>query len=138
MTRRPKHDWDGRNGTMYAFELKFDDATIGLANAKSESPWYKVNDDVAVTIRGERNGFAQLKIESPDFAKSNSSARPSSTGSRPQADGDFGVVVRWAIDAAIANSKDVPWHIDTIREQANQFIRIHNEMLESQRKNQTR
>ena len=121
MTRRPQFDWDGKTGRMYAFELKFDDGTTGMANAKSESPWYKLNDEVAVSIHGERNGFPGVRIQNPEWSQG---PKPNAAGTSHQRP-NSSVMARWAIDAAMANAAMAgsgKIHPDAIRESAKQFM----------------
>lgn len=56
-------DWEGKFGTMYKFEVSFNDGTVGQANSKTEQPPYKVGDEVyyEVVSNNERYG-KKLKI----------------------------------------------------------------------------
>jgi len=58
-----KGDWKGKYGTMYTFEIAFNDGTVGEANSKSETPPYAVGDEVyyEVLSNNERWG-KKLKV----------------------------------------------------------------------------
>jgi hypothetical protein len=58
-----KGDWKGKYGTMYTFEISFNDGTVGEANSKSETPPYGVGDEVyyEVLSNNERWG-KKLKV----------------------------------------------------------------------------
>jgi hypothetical protein len=57
-----KGDWKGRHGTMYTFEVGFNDGTIGEANSKSQEPPYKVGDEVYYEIKSDDQYGKKLKV----------------------------------------------------------------------------
>ncbi len=57
-----KGDWQGKFGTMYTFEVAFNDGTVGEANCKTENPPYKVGDEVYYEVQRENQYGKKLKI----------------------------------------------------------------------------
>ena len=57
-----KGDWKGQHGTMYTFEITFNDGTVGEANSKSQEPPYKVGDEVYYEVQRENQYGKKLKI----------------------------------------------------------------------------
>lgn len=57
-----KGDWKGQYGTMYTFEVSFNDGTVGEANSKTAEPPYKVGDEVWYEVKGENQYGKKLKI----------------------------------------------------------------------------
>lgn len=57
-----KGDWQGKYGTMYTFEVSFNDGTVGEANSKTAEPPYKVGDEVWYEVKGENQYGKKLKI----------------------------------------------------------------------------
>ena len=57
-----KGDWKGKYGTMYPFEVGFNDGTIGQANSKTQDPPYKVGDEVFYEIKSDDQYGKKLKI----------------------------------------------------------------------------
>ena len=57
-----KGDWQGKYGTMYTFEVSFNDGTVGEANTKTAEPPYKVGDEVWYEVKGETQYGKKLKI----------------------------------------------------------------------------
>ena len=58
-----KGDWKGQHGTMYQFEVAFNDGTVGEANSKSQEPPYKVGDEVYYEVKSDNERWGKkLKI----------------------------------------------------------------------------
>jgi hypothetical protein len=58
-----KGDWKGQHGTMYQFEVAFNDGTVGEANSKSQEPPYKVGDEVWYEVKSDNERWGKkLKI----------------------------------------------------------------------------
>lgn len=58
-----KGDWKGQHGTMYTFEIAFNDGTVGEANSKSETPPYKVGDEVWYEVKSNNERWGKkLKV----------------------------------------------------------------------------
>ena len=58
-----KGTWDGQYGTMYTFEVAFNDGTVGEANCKTEEPPYKVGDEVWYEVKSNNERWGKkLKI----------------------------------------------------------------------------
>ncbi len=58
-----KGDWKGQHGTMYTFEVSFNDGTTGEANSKTPEPPYKVGDDVYYEVKSDNERWGKkLKI----------------------------------------------------------------------------
>ena len=58
-----KGDWKGQHGTMYTFEISFNDGTVGEANSKSETPPYKVGDEVWYEVKSNNERWGKkLKV----------------------------------------------------------------------------
>ena len=57
-----KGDWQGKFGTMYSFEVSFQDGTVGEANSKTPEPPYKVGDEVWYEVKSESQYGKKLKI----------------------------------------------------------------------------
>lgn len=55
--------WDSQYGKMYPFYVVFEDGAAGTTNSKSETPPYKVGDEVGYDITGATpKGVPKLKI----------------------------------------------------------------------------
>ena len=62
-----KGDWKGQYGTMYTFEVSFNDGTVGEANCKTAEPPYKVGDEVFYEIKSANERWGKkLKITKND------------------------------------------------------------------------
>jgi len=62
-----KGDWKGQYGTMYTFEVSFNDGTVGEANCKTEQPPYKVGDEVWYEVKSNNERWGKkLKITKQD------------------------------------------------------------------------
>ena len=60
---RGKGDWKGQYGTMYSFEVTFNDGTVGEANSKTPEPPYKVGDEVFYEVKSNNERWGKkLKI----------------------------------------------------------------------------
>lgn len=58
-----KGDWKGQYGTMYSFEVTFNDGTVGEANSKTPEPPYKVGDEVYYEVKSNNERWGKkLKI----------------------------------------------------------------------------
>lgn len=58
-----KGEWKGQHGTMYQFEVAFNDGTVGEANSKSQEPPYKVGDEVFYEVKSDNERWGKkLKI----------------------------------------------------------------------------
>lgn len=58
-----KGDWKGQYGTMYTFEVTFNDGTVGEANSKTAEPPYKVGDEVWYEVKSNNERWGKkLKI----------------------------------------------------------------------------
>ena len=58
-----KGDWKGQYGTMYSFEVTFNDGTVGEANSKTPEPPYKVGDEVFYEVKSNNERWGKkLKI----------------------------------------------------------------------------
>ena len=57
-----KGDWKGKFGTMYTFEITFNDGTVGEANSKTQEPPYKVGDEVYYEIKSDDQYGKKLKV----------------------------------------------------------------------------
>ena len=58
-----KGDWKGQHGTMYTFEITFNDGTVGEANSKSQEPPYKVGDEVWYEVKSNNERWGKkLKV----------------------------------------------------------------------------
>lgn len=58
-----KGDWQGQFGTMYTFEVAFNDGTVGEANSKTAEPPYKVGDEVWYEVKSNNERWGKkLKI----------------------------------------------------------------------------
>ena len=65
-----KGDWKGQYGTMYTFEVAFNDGTVGEANCKTEQPPYKVGDEVWYEVKSNNERWGKkLKITKQDPAQ---------------------------------------------------------------------
>lgn len=62
-----KGDWKGQYGTMYTFEVSFNDGTVGEANCKTAEPPYKVGDEVFYEVKSNNERWGKkLKITKND------------------------------------------------------------------------
>ena len=57
-----KGDWKGKFGTMYTFEVSFNDGTVGEANCKTPEPPYAVGDEVWYEVQRENQYGKKLRI----------------------------------------------------------------------------
>jgi hypothetical protein len=58
-----KGEWKGKYGTMYTFEISFNDGTVGEANSKTPEPPYKVGDEVYYEVKSNNERWGKkLKI----------------------------------------------------------------------------
>tara|TARA_R100001460_G_scaffold81860_1_gene122790 strand:- start:3013 stop:3444 length:432 start_codon:yes stop_codon:yes gene_type:complete len=65
-----KGDWKGQYGTMYTFEVTFNDGTVGDANCKTEEPPYKVGDEVWYEVKSNNERWGKkLRITKQDPAQ---------------------------------------------------------------------
>ena len=76
-----KGDWKGKHGTMYTFEVAFNDGTVGEANAKSQEPPYKVGDEAYYEIKTDDRGLArssrsQRTHRPPEASSSSNPSKP--------------------------------------------------------------
>lgn len=132
LVRRADRDWThSSGGTMYVFEVTTDDGIHGLANAKSETPWYEIGTDVVAKIRNTNNGENSLKIDKPEFQGQQSSIQPNTgfmnQGNAKPRDVDASIAASWAIDHAMK----LPMSnitIDTIRDGAKQLMELQHEL----------
>ena len=62
-----KGDWKGQHGTMFTFEVAFNDGTVGEANSKTEEPPYKVGDEVWYEVKSDNERWGKkLRITKRD------------------------------------------------------------------------
>jgi hypothetical protein len=129
MTRRPEMDWQHASGaTMFVFELTLDDGQTGVANARSESPWYNVGVEVVAKTTGQTDGMNRFKIDKPEYENAPPKAmQPNNQFLTTKSDTDASIVASWAIDHAMkwpAANKS----IDAIRETAKQLMELQHEL----------
>jgi len=55
--------WESKYGTLYQFEVTFDDDVLLKVNAKTETPPYKVGDKVTYNVTKETQYGKQGKIQ---------------------------------------------------------------------------
>lgn len=62
-----KGDWKGQYGTMYTFEVTFNDGTVGEANSKTAEPPYQVGDEVWYEVKSNNERWGKkLRITKQD------------------------------------------------------------------------
>ena len=81
LERKPNSDFQSKykeNQTVYAFHIKFENGDEGQINAHSETPSYRVGDNIDYTIKETQFGF-RVKKENANYF--NNSSNNNSGGS---------------------------------------------------------
>ena len=90
-----KGDWKGKFGTMYTFEITFNDGTVGEANSKTQEPPYKVGDEVYYEIKSDDQYGKKLKVsKNPPPPGGFQQFQPAKTGPRQGQENDPGHVLQ--------------------------------------------
>jgi len=93
--------YDGQHGTLFSFDYAFEDNTTLRANHKTQQAPFKEGDEVAVLVKGSKDGFSWGSVkrpDSPEYANANST---SPTSVAKYQDRQDIILNEWAIGRAL-------------------------------------
>ncbi len=99
--------WESKYGTLYQFEVTFDDDVLLKVNAKTEKPPYKVGDKVTYNVTKETQYGKQGKIQKEGQGAFNKSAPMSP-------DRDAKIVRQTCIKASAELYKGSKWNVQQV------------------------
>ena len=114
---QPNGTWEGRNGTMFKFEIGLEDGTSGEVNAKTIDRW-NIGDQVEYTVTPGKYGD-QLKLDKAGYTKKGG------TGYKEDPEKTKRITASWAIGHAIQNESDP----EKIIEAAEWLIKLRDTLI---------
>lgn len=121
-------DWTSSQGKQFfKFEIQFDDGSVGIANAVSAEPWYKVGDKVDVEVTKQFQGVDQIKVRKEDspYSQGGNFAGNKMPALSSQPDREKSIRAHWALKTAAILLNG---HVD-VGTKANREWKIENEIL---------
>lgn len=78
------HEWTNSFGTMYDFNISFDDGRSGQVSAKSQNPSYKVGDEVEVEVKRQTEHGMVFKVSKGGFKQGTANGNQRPAGAPPR------------------------------------------------------